>query len=83
MTDPIDRLRTAGASIWLDDLSREQLTTGSLAALRDRGVSGVTTNPTIFARAISDSEPGNDHRAPPCSRALAGTGLPLRCGSAR
>ena len=56
MTDSIARLRTAGVSLWLDDLSRERLTTGSLAALRDRGVSGVTTNPTIFARAISDSD---------------------------
>jgi transaldolase len=56
MTDPIARLRTAGVSVWLDDLSRERLTTGSLAALRDRGVSGVTTNPTIFARAIGDSD---------------------------
>jgi transaldolase len=43
-------------SIWLDDLSRARLTTGSLAALRDRGVSGVTTNPAIFARAITDSD---------------------------
>jgi transaldolase len=49
-------VRTAGVSVWLDDLSRERLTTGSLAALRDRGVSGVTTNPTIFARAITDSD---------------------------
>ena len=56
MTDSIARLRTAGVSVWLDDLSRERLTTGGLAALRDRGVSGVTTNPTIFARAISDSD---------------------------
>ena len=55
MTDPIARLRAAGVSVWLDDLSRERLTTGSLAALRDRGVSGVTTNPTIFAKAITDS----------------------------
>ncbi|HET9973118.1 MAG TPA: transaldolase family protein, partial [Streptosporangiaceae bacterium] len=56
MTDSIARLRAAGVSVWLDDLSRERLTTGSLAALGDRGVSGVTTNPTIFARAISDSD---------------------------
>jgi transaldolase len=56
MTDSIARLRTAGVSVWLDDLSRERLITGSLAALRDRGMSGVTTNPTIFARAISDSD---------------------------
>ena len=56
MTDSITRLRTAGVSVWLDDLSRERLTTGSLAALRDRGVSGVTTNPTIFAKAVSGSD---------------------------
>ena len=56
MTDPIARLREAGVSVWLDDLSRERLTSGSLAALRDRGVSGVTTNPTIFAKAIADSD---------------------------
>lgn len=55
MTDVIARLRTAGVSVWLDDLSRQRLTNGSLAALRDRGVSGVTTNPTIFARAITGS----------------------------
>jgi transaldolase len=56
MTDPIARLREAGVSVWLDDLSRERLRSGSLAALRDRGVSGVTTNPTIFAKAITDSD---------------------------
>ncbi len=56
MTDSMARLRTAGVSVWLDDLSRERLTTGSLAALRDRGVSGVTTNPTIFAKAITGSD---------------------------
>ena len=56
MTDPIASLRAAGVSVWLDDLSRERLTSGSLASLRDEGVSGVTTNPTIFARAISGSD---------------------------
>ena len=59
MTDPIARLREAGVSVWLDDLSRERLRSGSLAALRDRGVSGVTTNPTIFAKAITDSDAYN------------------------
>lgn len=37
-------------------MCRERLTTGSLAALRGRGVSGVTANPAILARAISDSD---------------------------
>jgi transaldolase len=40
MTDSIASLQTAGVSVWLDDLSRERLTTGSLAALRNRSVSG-------------------------------------------
>ncbi len=55
-TDSIARLRAAGVSVWLDDLSRERLADGSLAALRDLGVSGVTTNPTIFARSITSSD---------------------------
>ena len=56
MTDSLARLRAAGVSVWLDDLRRERLTSGSLAALvRDKHVSGVTTNPTIFARSIAGS----------------------------
>ncbi|WP_020658160.1 transaldolase [Amycolatopsis benzoatilytica] len=55
MTDRLAQLSEAGVSIWLDDLSRERLTSGSLAALvRDKHVVGVTTNPTIFANALSD-----------------------------
>ena len=42
-------------SIWLDDLSRERLTTGNLHELiTDKHVVGVTTNPTIFAGALSE-----------------------------
>jgi transaldolase len=56
MTDRLKDLADAGVSIWLDDLSRQRLTSGSLAALiHDQHVSGVTTNPTIFAKAISDA----------------------------
>ena len=48
-------LTAAGVSIWLDDISRDRLVTGILAALvRDRSVSGVTSNPTIFAHALSN-----------------------------
>lgn len=47
------RLSDAGVSIWLDDLSRERLDSGELARLiADSHVVGVTTNPTIFAKAI-------------------------------
>lgn len=57
MTDRLKALADAGVSIWLDDLSRERLVTGSLAELiRDRHVVGVTSNPTIFAAALSDAE---------------------------
>jgi transaldolase len=48
-------------SIWLDDLSRERIETGNLAALvKEKSVVGVTTNPTIFAAAISDGERYDD-----------------------
>jgi transaldolase len=56
MTDPLKQLTEAGVAVWLDDLSRERLVTGSLATLiRDSHVVGVTTNPTIFQKAISGS----------------------------
>jgi transaldolase len=57
MTNPLAALSDAGVSIWLDDLSRERLVTGSLADLASHDhVVGVTTNPTIFARAITGSD---------------------------
>jgi transaldolase len=57
MTDRLKDLADAGVSIWLDDLSRQRLTSGSLESLiHDQYVSGVTTNPTIFAKAISDAD---------------------------
>ncbi len=57
MTDPLAALSDAGVSIWLDDLSRERLVSGSLAGLAARDhVVGVTTNPAIFARAITSSD---------------------------
>src|SRR5699024_7759842 len=54
-TSPTAHLSAAGVSIWLDDLSRERITSGSLAELiKTRDVVGVTTNPTIFAGALSN-----------------------------
>jgi transaldolase len=59
-TDSSDRLAAlaaAGVSIWLDDLSRERLQSGNLQELiTKRHVVGVTTNPTIFAGALSHGE---------------------------
>ncbi len=53
MSTPTAHLVAQGVSIWLDDLSRDRIVTGNLADLiATRNVSGVTTNPTIFAGAI-------------------------------
>jgi transaldolase len=50
----LQALTDAGVSAWLDDLSRDRLVSGSLAEMVDRlCVRGVTTNPTIFEKAIS------------------------------
>jgi transaldolase len=57
MADPVKELTSAGVAIWLDDLSRARLATGSLAGLvRDCHVVGVTSNPTIFQKAISNGD---------------------------
>lgn len=57
MTTPLEQLAANGVSIWLDDLSRTRIESGSLKSLiSSRSVSGVTTNPTIFAQAIGKGE---------------------------
>ena len=54
--DPLVRLyEDLGQSPWLDNLKRGYLTSGDLAGLRDRGIRGLTSNPTIFQKAIADS----------------------------
>src|ERR1700761_3596187 len=51
------RLHEAGVSIWLDTLSRDLLQSGEFATLiRDFSVTGATSNPTIFAKAITGSD---------------------------
>ncbi len=57
MSNRLKALADAGVSIWLDDLSRERIETGNLVDLvKNSSVVGVTTNPTIFAAALSDGE---------------------------
>src|SRR5215467_10173446 len=57
MDDALAELTSAGVLIWLDDLSRHRLVTGSLADMAARfHVVGVTTNPTIFAKAITGAD---------------------------
>jgi transaldolase len=55
--EKLAELSAAGVSVWLDDLSRDRILTGDLKSLIDEySVVGVTTNPTIFAAAISGSD---------------------------
>ena len=57
----LQALHQAGVSIWLDTLSRELLDSGDFARLvRDYEVTGATSNPTIFAKAITGSERYDD-----------------------
>lgn len=51
----IAALKKLGQSLWLDNISRQFITSGELARLRDEGVTGVTSNPTIFEKAVSGS----------------------------
>lgn len=61
MSDNLKQLSDQGVSIWLDDISRERLRTGNLEALvRDKHVTGVTSNPTIFAKALSKGDAYNE-----------------------
>ncbi|GLY20455.1 transaldolase [Micromonospora sp. NBRC 101691] len=57
MTDRLKELTAAGVAVWLDDLSRTRLSSGGLDQLRrEKHVAGVTTNPTIFAKALKDAD---------------------------
>lgn len=51
----IQELARQGQSLWLDNLLRDMISSGELARLRDAGVTGITSNPTIFERAIGGS----------------------------
>ena len=51
----IKELRQVGQSLWLDNIRRQLITSGELARLRDEGLTGVTSNPTIFEKAVSGS----------------------------
>src|SRR5580700_2980397 len=62
--DPLADLTAAGVAVWLDDLSRELLAGGGLRSLVDtRHVVGVTSNPTIFASALSKGDRYNEQLA--------------------
>ena len=57
MSNTLAQISKAGVAVWLDDLSRDRLKSGSLVKLiNEDSVVGVTTNPSIFAAAISKSD---------------------------
>jgi transaldolase len=64
MSDALAELSAAGVAVWLDDLSRERLRSGNLQHLiDDKHVVGVTTNPTIFQKAISAGDAYDEQTA--------------------
>jgi len=57
MNDRLTALSELGVSVWLDDISRGRLTSGKLADLiEESNVVGVTSNPTIFAKAVENAD---------------------------
>ena len=53
----MQRLRNVGQSVWLDNITRGLLNSGTLARyIRDLAVTGLTSNPTIFEKAISHND---------------------------
>jgi transaldolase len=57
MNDRLQALSDQGVSVWLDDISRGRLKSGNLAKLiENRHVVGVTSNPTIFAKAVAEAD---------------------------
>lgn len=71
--DNLAQLSALGVAVWLDDISRERLVTGGLAELAaQRHVVGVTSNPTIFAHAVSQGSYYNDQIADLAARGIGG-----------
>ncbi|HKJ70986.1 MAG TPA: transaldolase [Gammaproteobacteria bacterium] len=62
MSNPLAQLREFGQSPWLDSIRRGMIDSGELEAMRDSdGLGGITSNPAIFEKAVSDSD---DYRGP-------------------
>ena len=69
MTSSVQKLQSLGQSIWYDNVRRGLLRSGGLNRLTDLGVSGLTSNPTIFEKAIAGS---NDYDEALLSSATSG-----------
>ena len=71
-TNPLRVIESRGQSVWQDNITRDQLTSGHLERLIvEDGISGVTSNPTIFQKAISGDP---DYAEQPGSVQAAGGG---------
>jgi transaldolase len=70
MTNTLKQLREAGTSPWLDNIRRGWLDSGEFRHMVDQGVCGVTSNPTIFQKAIADSNDYDSAVANLASRGL-------------
>jgi transaldolase len=61
MTNPLQRLRDQGQSVWLDFIDRDFLRAGDLEPrIREDAISGMTSNPTIFEKALAEGHAYDD-----------------------
>ena len=68
--NPIQKLGALGQSVWYDNMYRALIATGELENLVSLGVTGLTSNPTIFQKAISSGEDYDESLAEYASRGL-------------
>lgn len=71
MANTLQETRNLGQSIWYDNVSRGLIASGAMAALINAGITGLTSNPTIFEKAIAA---GADYDEALLALALAGSG---------
>jgi transaldolase len=73
---PTERLHELGQSLWLDNITRPMLREGVLEGyIRDLSVTGLTSNPTIFDKAISGGDAYDEQIAEVAPKAAAGEGV--------
>ncbi len=60
MSNTLQQLQELGQSVWFDDIRRGLIESGGLQELIDLGVTGLTSNPTIFEKAVSGSTDYDD-----------------------
>jgi transaldolase len=60
VSNQLQQLLEAGQSVWLDNLRRSMFASGELQRLIDQGLRGMTSNPTIFEKAIGTGDDYDD-----------------------